>query len=176
MIGSDNPGKYPQPALLNAVIVVAFAKPHTPHLQHTQSPAGSTVVRRELFHFDDAMREAEHVRISADSAIVHPVIQQQRAVVLYFTNSCLRSINSRRYRNAVSAIRRNSDSESNTTRTGWIRLISSSNSSLTLVSSISDGWKTVVLASGRMSEAWIDDKFEESNGIQRPPVRTGHLH
>src|SRR5581483_7266808 len=44
---------------------------------YAQSPSRLPIIRRELFHLDHAMRQAEHMRIETDSRLVHLVIKQQ---------------------------------------------------------------------------------------------------
>src|SRR4051812_45841687 len=109
MLGRDHARKNTQPARRDNVIVVTLAE--RAQFGHAQTPARGAEVWRELFHVDHAMRQAQNVGIDSRPGLVHLVVEQQDGAV-QFRELLLQTQKLRRYRKAVSAIRRNSESES----------------------------------------------------------------
>src|SRR5207248_8338020 len=79
MLGGDYARKNAQTAGGNDVIMIAFAEFHAPQFQNAQSAARTAVVGRELFHFNDAVCEAEHVRVGHHSTFVHLIVKQKNS-------------------------------------------------------------------------------------------------
>ena len=62
--------------------MVPFAKLDAAQLGYAQAPTRDTVVGRHLFHLDDPVGETKHVRVVADLAVSHLVVQEQHGALI----------------------------------------------------------------------------------------------
>ena len=87
MLGGDHTRKNAQTAGGDDVVMIAFAKFYRPQFRNAQPAARCAVVGRELFHLNDAVREAKHVRV--DHRLLAHLIVKQKNGALEFSRTAV---------------------------------------------------------------------------------------